>query len=205
MKFTLFCIFSLVFGFAQAQDKCEQCHPNGIQISSNHPSINGFSASDCAVCHQKQNNLPFNFLHSRHKGPVSCNSCHDEKYGKVDLNLAPNSEVKVSKDDFELFGELLDAEKSSADLHLKKGLSCSACHKAIPTEGAEVGKEICLFCHGSYEAIATKTQVPGKMDNPHESHQGNLECNRCHSGHSAAKSYCLECHSNFKQTMPESR
>lgn len=205
MKFYLFCIFSLIFGFAEAQNKCEQCHLNDIQISSNHPSIKGLSATDCAVCHQNQNNLTFKFLHFPHQGRVPCNSCHIEKDGSVDLNLAPNFGVKVSKDDFELFGELLEAEKSSANLHLRKRLSCSACHKEIPAEGAEVGKEVCLSCHDSYEAIAKKTQMSGKMDNPHESHQGKLECNRCHSGHSAAKSYCLECHSNFKQFMPEGR
>jgi len=205
MKAFLFCIFSLIFGFAQAQDKCEQCHSNGIQISSNHPSIKNLTASDCATCHQNQNNLTFKFIHFPHRGSVSCNNCHVEKEGSVDLNLAPNAAVKVSKDDFELFGELLENESSSANFHLKKGLSCSSCHNEVPSEGMEVRKEVCFSCHGSYESIAKKSQINGKMDNPHESHQGALECSRCHSGHSAVKSYCLECHSNFKHSMPESR
>lgn len=33
----------------------------------------------------------------------------------------------------------------------------------------------------------------------------DLNCNQCHVGHGTAKSYCLECHQNFNQTMPEAK
>ena len=92
----------------------------------------------------------------------------------------------------------------AAPRNLSKGLTCGSCHKeSAPQEGSTVDNDRCLSCHGSYEELAKKTQKAEKSDNPHSSHQGKLECSRCHAGHSKTKSYCLECHSNFNQKMPE--
>ena len=67
---------------------------------------------------------------------------------------------------------------------------------------SSVSNEVCQTCHGSYEGLANKTRSDKKA-NPHESHQGKLECSRCHKGHETARSYCAECHANFNQVMPE--
>ena len=163
-------------------------------------------ATDCSKCHANNGKGIFQKVHESHKGKVPCNSCHLTNQNSVVLRqLSSGETISVSKDDFELYSELLSTDEGSASkLHLSKGLTCGSCHKeSAPQEGSTVDNDRCLSCHGSYEELAKKTQKAEKSDNPHSSHQGKLECSRCHAGHSKTKSYCLECHSNFNQKMPE--
>jgi hypothetical protein len=78
--------------------------------------------------------------------------------------------------------------------HGRIGLTCTNCHgdEATPSRPAMT---VCLGCHASYEAIAAKTAH--LSPNPHKSHQGELRCTYCHSGHGTPKLYCNECH-DFK-------
>lgn len=57
----------------------------------------------------------------------------------------------------------------------------------------------CIACHGSYKKIAEKTE---ELDvNPHDSHQGEVPCTRCHSGHKKSVLFCNGCH-EFPMTVP---
>ena len=60
----------------------------------------------------------------------------------------------------------------------------------------------CMSCHGTYEALAKKTD---KLDepNPHRSHHygTGISCTACHKEHSKPADYCNECH-EFKYKLP---
>ncbi|MVX57491.1 cytochrome c3 family protein [uncultured Parasutterella sp.] len=189
-----------------AQTPCSQCHPTQpIQIK-NHLDFSSLNASSCSSCHSGNGKSIFYILHKGHLKKVPCTTCHENKNGKVNL-LAANSNSNqntIKEDDFELYEELFDTfSGTTSRLHLRNRNSCSSCHTdGIPVEGAQVSNEICLSCHGSYEDLAKKTRSDKKA-NPHESHQGKLECSRCHKGHETSRSYCTECHANFNQVMPE--
>ena len=206
-KLLLALITSVLPNLVFAQTQCGQCHSTAVPLSSGHPNVQQLTATDCSKCHANNGKGIFQKVHESHKGKVPCNSCHLTNQNSVVLRqLSSGETISVSKDDFELYSELLSTDEGSASkLHLSKGLTCgSPCHKeSAPQEGSTVDNDRCLSCHGSYEELAKKTQKAEKSDNPHSSHQGKLECSRCHAGHSKTKSYCLECHSNFNQKMPE--
>lgn len=205
-KLLLALITSVLPSLAFAQTQCGQCHSTAVPLSSGHPNVQQLTATDCSKCHANNGKGIFQKVHESHKGKVPCNSCHLTNQNSVVLRqLSSGETISVSKDDFELYSDLLSTDDGSASkLHLSKGLTCGNCHKeSAPQEDSTVDNDKCLACHGSYEELAKKTQKAEKPDNPHSSHQGKLECNRCHSGHSKTKSYCLECHSDFNQKMPE--
>ena len=83
----------------------------------------------------------------------------------------------------------------TADRHIKRGLTCTQCHG----EGAKkpVVKTQCLACHSSYAEVAERTE--GLDPNPHDSHQGEVECNQCHKGHKPDELSCTACHSDKRK------
>jgi fumarate reductase flavoprotein subunit len=87
----------------------------------------------------------------------------------------------------------------TADRHLARGLVCEQCHGS--GEKKPVTKEQCLLCHVSYARVAKRTK---NLDpNPHDSHQGEIECNKCHSGHKADASFCGTCHKETSFTAAD--
>jgi fumarate reductase flavoprotein subunit len=83
--------------------------------------------------------------------------------------------------------------------HLGQGLSCAACHdETPPTKAATTAK--CLSCHGTYDALADKTEGKGGA-NPHDSHQGELGCASCHHVHKLSVNFCSQCH-QFNFNVP---
>ncbi len=78
-----------------------------------------------------------------------------------------------------------------AEKHKVAGKKCAACHVESPPAD-DVGTAKCLECHGTREKLAAKTE---KADpNPHQSHQGDLDCNACHHVHKASENNCEKCH-----------
>ncbi len=84
-------------------------------------------------------------------------------------------------------------------LHTAAGLTCASCHKESPPS-TPVQTATCLSCHGSYDALADKTQ--NDSPNPHDSHQGQLPCESCHHVHMPSVSYCAQCHDQFHLNVP---
>lgn len=63
-----------------------------------------------------------------------------------------------------------------------------------------VTKNQCLSCHGSYEALADKTEK--LTPNPHRSHLGAVNCEECHKADSKqTELMCNQCH-NFSYKQP---
>lgn len=88
---------------------------------------------------------------------------------------------------------LMCAGTEAADLQLKHqalGTNCAACHKGGP--GIAPKTEDCFGCHGSYQALAEKSQAV--KPNPHLSHMGELRCSVCHREHQPSKVFCNDCH-----------
>jgi hypothetical protein len=66
----------------------------------------------------------------------------------------------------------------------------------------KVNKNTCLTsaCHTSYNALSELTAEYAGEYNPHESHNGQLECGSCHSIHSSESVlYCANCHPDMSK------
>ncbi len=79
-----------------------------------------------------------------------------------------------------------------ADRHQAKGQNCAACHQESPPKAA-VPAAACLQCHGDAEKLAMKTSAV--RPNPHDSHLGEMDCDKCHHAHKASEDACGKCHS----------
>jgi len=79
-----------------------------------------------------------------------------------------------------------------AETHKTGGIGCAECHQEEPPQKMAPTQK-CLGCHGDYDELAKLTV---KVEpNPHQSHEGKLECEACHHVHKPSKDHCLECHS----------
>ena len=77
------------------------------------------------------------------------------------------------------------------DKHENMGVDCSGCHKEDPPK-EKVPMAVCLGSHEDYPKVAAKTN---KLDpNPHDSHLGEIECEKCHHAHKASVNFCATCH-----------
>lgn len=93
------------------------------------------------------------------------------------------------------------ADPFLADRHIAKGSQCVSCHEtATPSAGDYVESDKCLACHGDRKSLAAKFTPMGKR-NPHDNHQGDLDCTLCHFGHKPPVAYCSNCHRDFTLEM----
>jgi fumarate reductase flavoprotein subunit len=97
-----------------------------------------------------------------------------------------------------------------ASFHAQKlNLPCAACHgesnpAAVPPEQAlATADQKCTGCHGDAKTVAAalRPKLKDKNINPHASHLVQIDCVTCHHGHTAAESYCVQCHA-FDMPMP---
>jgi nitrate/TMAO reductase-like tetraheme cytochrome c subunit len=124
-----------------------------------------------------------------------------------------------------LMKEYVDSYTSSTHLdhlHAQATIQCKQCHDyplaseissgikyitgnyTVPLAYTKIGnKEFCLKCHGSYDKLAeyTANYDPDSGRNPHQSHNGELDCYNCHKSHGQSQLYCTQCHSDIK--IPE--
>lgn len=91
--------------------------------------------------------------------------------------------------------------------HAAAGVACAKCHAAgtpARTKGKHAAvprlatKTACLGCHGSYQAVASKTVNYHNWYNPHVSHYGELDCGQCHRMHRTSELFCTSCHLDMK-------
>jgi len=61
-----------------------------------------------------------------------------------------------------------------------------------PLPEANLTKEYCLKCHGSYDELAQKTS--NVKPNPHQHHLGDIQCQLCHKSHGPFVNHCAQCH-----------
>lgn len=111
------------------------------------------------------------------------------------------------------------------NVHLQAGVQCKDCHdypvSAEISSGVNFlmgnynvgpdGKllkvqyddQMCLDCHISYAFMGRATDY--LFRNPHNNHNGELECRACHKSHEAQIDFCSSCHSNGGQRMIEDK
>ena len=77
------------------------------------------------------------------------------------------------------------------DKHKNLGIECSGCHQEDPPK-QKVPMAACLGCHGDYAKVAAKTSKI--TPNPHDSHLGEIECEKCHHSHKPSVNACNACH-----------
>lgn len=195
------------FVSAAGTEPCSTCHQDLSILGKAHPPVAGMSMKDCVACHDGMKKAMSTKLHLQHADKAPCESCHALQ--KEKLIVKPDAKIigNLTESDWELYRELFEGfadQTNTVKLHMQKGLLCRDCHDTdTPAEMSVVKNAKCESCHGTVDDIAAKTVPEVKEQNPHKSHQGQLNCNKCHSGHGTAKSYCLDCHSNFRQVMPE--
>ena len=101
-----------------------------------------------------------------------------------------------------------------AYVHAQEGLACLDCHELAVLEQIHEGAdpdttelkerkfpmEFCFACHTSYPALIELTKdyiaPAGENINPHDTHEGELECYTCHKMHKKTweLTYCYNCH-----------
>jgi len=104
-----------------------------------------------------------------------------------------------------------------AYVHAQAAVTCQDCHPQTmmslvseiasnithsypqPLPSINFETQACLKCHGTYAQVAQRTQNLAR--NPHDSHEGQLECRSCHQVHTDSIYYCGRCHGTA--TMPK--
>jgi len=104
-----------------------------------------------------------------------------------------------------------------ANKHLVAGVTCHQCHESSISIQAEEGlkfvtgdyktpldkrafgtRDFCLKCHSESGGATTfeeaKTATNFDESNPHDSHNGEQNCNLCHNMHQPSKVMCSDCH-----------
>jgi hypothetical protein len=95
-------------------------------------------------------------------------------------------------------GSAQEKKQFMADRHQAKGLDCASCHTEKGPPKGPVTSATCLKCHGDEEKLAMKTS--GVHPNPHDSHLGEVACDKCHHGHKPPEDGCGKCH-NFGHNL----
>lgn len=203
---------------ASAEASCKTCHADFTSVvPSGHPPVKGGDLATCMACHQpgmpgtEKKNAFSTRIHLGHlppKGTVDCLVCHRWSAGKK-FGLAGMKESwgAPTNEDMNVIKEIFTSWASSPytdNLHAKASISCANCHgKDLPVLDATVENNKCLECHGPMDLLVKKSEPSDFKDrNPHKSHLGDIACTVCHKGHQQSKVYCLECHQQFKMTIP---
>lgn len=172
----------------------------------------GWSASDCASCHDKA--VGPTFQHTKHAGlPQSCASCHTdvaahmkaqmsgEKNGPVPSmkKLTANQISEVCLTCHEKGGQ----QNYVASMHARRNVACTSCHSVHSAKSAQaqlvtkVDSDLCFTCHKSERAKAQRTSH-------HPVREGKMSCASCHNPHDGSRpkmiqadsvnDLCYKCH-----------
>lgn len=122
--------------------------------------------------------------------PQFCTLCHNMQpmYDSYhDSNLLANSHAKAEV-------KCHDCHESSLSIQTEEGIKYITGNYESPMKTREFPKEMCLKCH-NYNDVKAKTVFPeDNGSNPHDSHNGDLECYTCHKMHEPSKALCMDCH-----------
>jgi DmsE family decaheme c-type cytochrome len=170
-----------------------------------------WSASDCAVCHDKAVNTTFQ--HSAHgKGDQSCASCHKNVFEHMQRQLAgesgPTPTLKTLKVR-DVNDTCLTCHEKGAranwhgGMHDRRDTGCISCHSVHSFRSpraqlkTEHDAETCFSCHKQIRAKYQRTSH-------HPVREGKMECSSCHNPHDSTQpkmisaatvnDKCYECH-----------
>lgn len=142
--------------------------------------------------------------------PAFCAACHNMKPYYTswnDSNLLANKHAKANVTCHECHQESIPAK-------MNEGVKYITGNYKTPLDKRNFGtREMCLKCHSSsgtgspkgetFETAQTKTAFD--ESNPHDSHNGEQDCNLCHSMHQKSEVMCSQCHQfNWMSDLDES-
>ncbi len=121
--------------------------------------------------------------------PAFCTTCHImqpyyDSYHGSDLLANKHAEADLV---------CHDCHESSISIQAEEGWAFITGNYTIPLEKLEVSRDFCLECHDDFDT-AVKAATNFEESNPHDSHNGEMECNVCHSMHQPSEVLCSQCH-----------
>lgn len=120
--------------------------------------------------------------------PAFCGTCHImrpyfESWSDSQLLAAKHSAADV---------ECHDCHEATIATQMEEGFKYVTGSYEVPLEKRVFTKEFCLECHDDFDSIKAATDF--EEGNPHDSHNGEQECNLCHSMHQPSQAMCSQCH-----------
>lgn len=123
------------------------------------------------------------------ENPAFCSTCHVmqpyyDSYHEGILLASKHAEADMV---------CHDCHESSLAIQAEEGWKFLTGNYQIPLEKREFSRDFCLECHDDFDTDV-KTATNFEESNPHDSHNGEMECNECHSMHQPSQVMCAECH-----------
>lgn len=138
------------------------------------------------------------YLVKASENPSFCSTCHImEPYYQSwqDSSLLANKHASAGV-------TCHDCHESSISIQAEEGLKFVTGDYKDPLDKREFPTEFCLECHSdsgtgnpkgdSFNTAKAKTNF--EESNPHDSHNGEQECNLCHNMHQPSNVMCSQCH-----------
>lgn len=126
--------------------------------------------------------------------PSFCNTCHIMKpyyQSWHDSDLLANQHAEADVDCHQ-------CHQTSISGKVSEGVKYITGNYKNPLEKREFSRDFCLDCHSSEGEGTSWDEIKAATDfeesNPHDSHNGEQECNLCHNMHQPSKVMCAECH-----------
>ena len=147
-----------------------------------------------------------------HESPSFCNAiCHSpmDPYVESYYSDDPTQLVTAHRANGD---ECLDCHEASLEQQVGEVQAWLSGDFSDPMKVRRLGTaEFCFRCHDNddpddgmdWKDIQASTErYQGTARNPHDSHQGMLDCYSCHFMHDKSTMYCQKCHSDI--TLPDS-
>ncbi|MDR0433668.1 MAG: cytochrome c3 family protein [Gracilibacteraceae bacterium] len=149
----------------------------GVMKASDNPAF-------CTLCHNMQKYYDsFSFSQTDEK--------NGENYDLLAKRHADSADALVCH----------DCHEASLSVQLSEGVKFITGNYLDPLERRDFGDQFCLDCHDfeevkqiTRERFAEVSGPPYNVANPHDSHNGELDCSVCHRMHQKQTLLCAQCH-----------
>ena len=128
------------------------------------------------------------------ENPSFCANCHIIKPYYVSWSDGVLLDHKHAEEDV----ECLDCHVRTIPEKAMEGVNFITGNYYMPLEGPPGDRAMCLDCHSEDGEGSTWEEIKAATDftdsNPHDSHNGEQDCNVCHQMHKQSTPFCAECH-----------
>ncbi|NTU89133.1 MAG: cytochrome c3 family protein [Actinobacteria bacterium] len=142
-----------------------------------------------------------------HEQPSFCNAiCHSPMDSYVEGYYSGDSALLVTAHSAAGF-ECLDCHEPVMSEQIAEGIKWLQGDFSDPLKASRIGTvDFCYTCHNDGDAstgvdwdeiVASTVDYGGTARNPHDSHQGLIDCGQCHQMHDDSNLYCKKCHSEI--------
>lgn len=140
------------------------------------------------------------------------------------IKASDNPKFCTSCHNMQSYYDSWNDSKLLANKHAKADVKCHDCHEATiaqqteegikyitgnfetPLKKREFDNAFCTRCH-KFDEVKAKTNfvdAKGVASNPHDNHNGDQNCNKCHNMHQKSNLMCDKCHSfSWQKKLPE--